>query len=140
MVCEICLTEYDLNYSLLFADFIELFSNETNEENASHIIAISNATLNRNRVRETYVIYARNILARRRNEQLTYCGVGTIIIMVLDGTLLMIHQTICARRDTCQQNLELIGIATTIVCFVLVMFGILNSRHRPLMDIANLYN
>ena len=156
LICEICLSEYNLNYSVLFANFSNLFSNgedeentptdeentptdeENSPENPSQIIAVSYAR--QNRMRETYVIYTQNVLSRRRNEQIAYCGVGTIIIMIIDGTLLMMHQTICARRYTCQQNLELVAIAVTIVGFVFVIFGILDSRHRPLMDIANLYN
>lgn len=147
LVCEICLVEYDLNYGVLFADFSELFSNRddeentlTDEESASQIIAVSNAPPNRNRLQETYVIYTRNILSRRRNEQIAYCGVGFVIILIIDGVLLMIHQTICARRYTCQENLEIITIAVALVGVVLIIFGILDSRHRPIMNIANLYN
>jgi hypothetical protein len=159
LVCEVCLAEYDLNYSVLFADFAELFSNgddeenttideenttideentPTNEENPSQIIAVSYAR--QNRMRETYVIYTQNVLSRRRNEQIAYCGIGFIMLSIIDGTLLMAHQTTCLYRDTCQQNLELVAIAVTIVGCVFVISCILDSRQRPIMDITNLYN
>jgi len=147
LVCEICLAEYDLNYGVLFADFSELFSNRddeentlTDEESASQIIAVSNTPPNRNRLQETYVIYTRNVLSRRRNEQMTYCVVGSVIILIIDGVLLMMHRTICTRHYTCQENLEITTIAVTLVGIVFIIFGILDSRHRPIMNITNLYN